>query len=162
MTKKCDILIPASIENIININNAKNIKAKLIVEGANGPVTIAADKILQKKGISVIPDFYANSGGVVVSYFEWVKNLSKIRYGMMQEREEEKRQARKKEMRARKEKARLIREEAYRKKQEEDARKAKEAEDARIEALPPGGGISRWHAAVQRWLSEHGDYNRRS
>lgn len=93
LTKKCDILIPASIENIINTNNAKNIKAKLIVEGANGPVTIGADKILQKKGVSVIPDFYANSGGVVVSYFEWVKNLSKIRYGMMQEREEEKRQA---------------------------------------------------------------------
>ena len=93
LTKKCDILIPSSIEGIINANNAKNIKAKLIVEGANGPVTIAADKILQKKGISVIPDFYANSGGVVVSYFEWVKNLSKIRYGMMQEREEEKRQA---------------------------------------------------------------------
>ena len=63
------------------------------MEGANGPVTIGADKLLQKKGVTVIPDFYANSGGVVVSYFEWVKNLSKIRYGMMQEREEEKRQA---------------------------------------------------------------------
>ncbi len=93
LTKECDILIPASIDNIINVNNAKNIKAKLIVEGANGPVTMDADKVLQKKGVCVLPDFYANAGGVVVSYFEWVKNLSKIRYGMMQEREEEKRQA---------------------------------------------------------------------
>ncbi len=93
LTKECDILIPASIDNIINVNNAKNIKAKLIVEGANGPVTVDADKVLQKKGVRVLPDFYANAGGVVVSYFEWVKNLSKIRYGMMQEREEEKRQA---------------------------------------------------------------------
>ena len=87
LTKDCDILIPAATEGVINKNNASNIKAKLIVEGGNGPVTSDADKILRKKGITVIPDFYANSGGVIVSYFEWVKNLSKMRYGLMQERE---------------------------------------------------------------------------
>ena len=91
LTKDCDILIPAATEGVINKNNASNIKAKLIVEGGNGPVTSDADKILRKKGITVIPDFYANSGGVIVSYFEWVKNLSKMRYGLMQEREVEKR-----------------------------------------------------------------------
>tara|TARA_B100001996_G_scaffold37031_1_gene27394 strand:- start:6515 stop:7915 length:1401 start_codon:yes stop_codon:yes gene_type:complete len=91
LTKDCDILIPAATEGVINKNNAINIKAKLIVEGGNGPVTSDADKILRKKGITVIPDFYANSGGVIVSYFEWVKNLSKMRYGLMQEREVEKR-----------------------------------------------------------------------
>ena len=91
LTKDCDILIPAATEGVINKNNASNIKAKLIVEGGNGPVTSDADKILRKKGITVIPDFYANSGGVIVSYFEWVKNLSKMRYGWMQEREVEKR-----------------------------------------------------------------------
>jgi len=91
LTKDCDILIPAATEGVINKNNASNIKAKLIVEGGNGPVTSDADKILIKKGITVIPDFYANSGGVIVSYFEWVKNLSKMRYGLMQEREVEKR-----------------------------------------------------------------------
>jgi len=93
LSKECDILIPAAVENVINKKNAKNIKAKLIVEAANGPVTSEANSILQKKGISVLPDFYANSGGVIVSYFEWVKNLSKMRYGLMQEREEEKRQS---------------------------------------------------------------------
>ena len=91
LTKDCDILIPAATEGVINKSNASNIKARLIVEGGNGPVTSDADKILQKKGITVIPDFYANSGGVIVSYFEWVKNLSKMRYGLMQEREVEKR-----------------------------------------------------------------------
>ena len=91
LTKDCDILIPAATEGVINKNNASNIKAKLIVEGGNGPVTSDEDKFLQKKGITVIPDFYANSGGVIVSYFEWVKNLSKMRYGLMQEREVEKR-----------------------------------------------------------------------
>ena len=91
LTKDCDILIPAATEGVINKNNAGNIKAKLIVEGGYGPVTSDADKILRKKGITVIPDFYANSGGVIVSYFEWVKNLSKMRYGLMQEREVEKR-----------------------------------------------------------------------
>ena len=93
LNKECDILIPAATEGVINKDNAAKIKAKLIVEGGNGPVTADADKILQKKGITVIPDFYANSGGVIVSYFEWVKNLSKMRYGLMQERDQEKRQS---------------------------------------------------------------------
>ena len=93
LNKECDILIPAATEGVIHKDNAAKIKAKLIVEGGNGPVTADADKILQKKGITVIPDFYANSGGVIVSYFEWVKNLSKMRYGLMQERDQEKRQS---------------------------------------------------------------------
>ena len=93
LSKKCDILIPAAVENVINKNNVNNIKSKLIVEAGNGPITAEADNILQKRGVVVIPDFYANSGGVIVSYFEWVKNLSKMRYGLMQEREEEKRQS---------------------------------------------------------------------
>ena len=71
----CDILIPAALECQIRTDNADNIKAKLIVEDANGPVTAAADEILQQKNILVLPDIVANSGGVVVSYFEWVQNL---------------------------------------------------------------------------------------
>ena len=71
----CDILIPAALECQIRTDNADNIKAKLIVEAANGPVTAAADEILQQKNILVLPDIVANSGGVVVSYFEWVQNL---------------------------------------------------------------------------------------
>ena len=81
---------PAATEGLDPRDNAAKIKAKLIVEGGNGPVTADADEILQKNGITVIPDFYANSGGVIVSYFEWVKNLSKMRYGLMQERDQEK------------------------------------------------------------------------
>ena len=79
--------------NVINKDNANNIQSKLIVEAGNGPVTADADNILQKRGIAVLPDFYANAGGVIVSYFEWVKNLSKMRYGLMQQREEVKRQS---------------------------------------------------------------------
>jgi glutamate dehydrogenase (NAD(P)+) len=71
----CDILIPAALECQIRSDNADNVKAKLIVEDANGPVTTAADEILQAKNILVLPDIVANSGGVVVSYFEWVQNL---------------------------------------------------------------------------------------
>lgn len=91
LTADCDILIPAALEGVINLSNADDVKAKLIVEAANGPVTSGADEILREKGVVIIPDMYANAGGVTVSYFEWVKNLSHIRFGRMQRRAEERR-----------------------------------------------------------------------
>ncbi len=82
----CDILIPAALEGAIHAENAHSIRARLVVEAANGPVTAEADAILASCGIAVLPDLLVNAGGVVVSYFEWVKNLTHIPFGMMERR----------------------------------------------------------------------------
>ena len=89
LEKECDILIPAAIEGVINSSNAARIKAPLIAEAANGPVTFEADSILRKKGKVILPDAFLNAGGVTVSYFEWIKNLARIRFGRLERRHEE-------------------------------------------------------------------------
>ena len=89
LTYDCDILIPAALENAITLKNVNNIKAKIICEAANGPVSYRADQKLKDRGTIIIPDIYANAGGVTVSYFEWIRNISHIRMGRLQKRYEE-------------------------------------------------------------------------
>lgn len=86
---ECDILIPAALEGQITLENAARVKAPLIGEAANGPITYGAQQILEKRGAVLIPDVYLNAGGVIVSYFEWIKNIQHIRFGRMQNRLDE-------------------------------------------------------------------------
>ncbi|MDH5648883.1 MAG: Glu/Leu/Phe/Val dehydrogenase [Gammaproteobacteria bacterium] len=86
---ECDILIPAAMEEQITSDNAGRIQAKLVAEAANGPVTYEADEILRERGIGILPDAFMNAGGVAVSYFEWIRNLSHIRFGRMHRRHDE-------------------------------------------------------------------------
>ncbi len=89
LEKECDILIPAALESQITVENAPRIQTRLIVEAANGPVTFEADEVLRQRGIAALPDAFVNAGGVTVSYFEWIKNISHIRFGRLQRRLDE-------------------------------------------------------------------------
>ena len=87
----CDILIPAATENSITIENVADITADIIVEAANGPISFEANSILRERGVVILPDLFVNAGGVVVSYFEWVKNLTHMPFGLMERRRRERR-----------------------------------------------------------------------
>ncbi len=86
---ECDILIPAAVEGVIHEGNAAAVQAKLVVEAANGPVTSEGDRVLRDRGVEILPDAYANAGGVVVSYFEWIRNLTHMRFGRLERRFDE-------------------------------------------------------------------------